>query len=125
MTTILIVDDDTHVLQNVREILELENYDVLLVSDGLAGVIAASQHHVDLVICDVVMPVFDGFMVFQQLRSMPETQHIPILFITGFKYNPILKRIVKEGESHCLFKPFRAHELLAAVSEALSSKAGA
>ncbi len=122
MTTILVIDDETHVLQNVREILELENYDVLLAEDGLKGVALARENHPALVICDVVMPVFDGFMLLQQLRFFPETSQIPLLFITGFRNNPIVKHILDRGESACLFKPFTIDALLSAVHETLSAE---
>lgn len=124
MATVLIIDDDTRVLQNVGEMLELENYGVLLVSDGLEGITIARQRPVDLVICDIVMPVFDGFMVLKQLRAFADTRHIPLLFITGFKHNPLVKQVLEESESECLFKPFTVDELLAAVSRTMSKQIG-
>lgn len=121
MTTILVIDDETQVLKNVREILEMENYAVLVADDGLQGIALARENQPDLVICDVVMPVFDGFMLLQQLRVFPETSHIPLLFITGFRNNPLVQKILDSGESACLFKPFTIDALLAAVHEPFSA----
>jgi two-component system, sensor histidine kinase and response regulator len=52
MTTILAIEDDTKIRENIQEILELEGFDVLTAANGKIGVQLAQAHHPDLIICD-------------------------------------------------------------------------
>lgn len=57
MPTILLIEDNVEIRENTTEILEMANYKILTAPDGEAGVQLALEHHPDLIICDITMPV--------------------------------------------------------------------
>lgn len=60
MKTILLIEDNTEVRENTAEILELANFKVLQAENGKIGVEIANANSIDLIICDIMMPVLDG-----------------------------------------------------------------
>ena len=60
MKTILLIEDNEEIRENMGEILELSNYKVLTAADGKEGVALAIQNKPDLIVCDIMMPVLDG-----------------------------------------------------------------
>lgn len=121
MATILVIDDETVLLRNVRDALELEGYNVLAAEDGLRGIKVATEHLPNLVICDLAMPILDGFTVHQELRTHAETRHIPLIFITGMRDVAEVNRMLEARDQDYLFKPFTLDELLSAVRKHLES----
>ncbi len=69
MKTILIIEDNLDVRENTAEILELANYKVLQAENGKQGVELAQQVKPDLIICDIMMPVLDGYGVIHLLSK--------------------------------------------------------
>ena len=61
MNTILLIEDNQNIRENTAEILELANYKVITAENGKLGVEAALKHKPDLIICDIMMPVLDGY----------------------------------------------------------------
>ena len=80
--TILCVDDDPISLGLLRSALENE-YKLFFARNGTEALNAVSKHSIDLILLDVQMPDINGFVVAQRLKSNPETEHIPIIFITS------------------------------------------
>lgn len=120
MTTILVIDDETTVLRNVREMLEMEGYDVVTAADGLQGLAVATRNRPDLVICDIVMPLMSGFAVLRELRQHAETADTPVLLITGVYQEATLAAYLATHRVACLYKPFRIDEFLGAVHAQLA-----
>lgn len=80
---VLIVEDDI-ALRNVYEMrLKLENYDVLVASDGEEGLSIAVKEKPDLVLLDLMMPKISGMDVLDILKSTPETKKIPVIILTA------------------------------------------
>lgn len=63
MKKILIIEDERLVRENLVELLTFENFQVLEATDGLRGVKLAEQEQPDLILCDVMMPILDGYGV--------------------------------------------------------------
>ncbi len=80
---VLVVDDDQTAVAFVRAALDSEQYEVIGVSDGLAGVSQAHDETPDLIILDVYMPRQPGFYTLRTLKSDPETKNIPVVMLTG------------------------------------------
>ncbi|MCH8550384.1 MAG: response regulator [Natronospirillum sp.] len=113
--TILIIEDDRSVLENVAEIMELEGYATLQALNGGEGLTVARQQQPDLIVCDIMMPVMDGFDTLKRLRSDPEISRIPFIFLTA-KVADGDKRLGRElGADDYLTKPFTRVGLLRAV----------
>ena len=80
---VLVVDDDQTAVAFVRAALEPEKYEVIGVSDGLAGLSRAREEPPDLIILDVYMPRQPGFYTLRDLKDDPKTKNIPVIMLTG------------------------------------------
>ena len=69
--------------ENIAEILELASYRVYKAENGKKGIELAQQHRPDLIICDIMMPVMDGYAVLHILHQSPECSQIPVIFLTA------------------------------------------
>ncbi|MCB0697758.1 MAG: response regulator, partial [Chitinophagaceae bacterium] len=83
MKTILLIEDNTDIRENLAEILELANYKVLTAPDGQAGVTLAVQNIPDIIVCDIMMPILDGYGVIHMLQKNKDTVNIPFIFLTA------------------------------------------
>ena len=79
MKTILVIEDNEDVRENTAEILEMANYKVLQAENGRQGVDIAQHARPDLIICDIMMPVLDGYGVIHLLNKNAETASIPFI----------------------------------------------
>src|SRR5437867_2505360 len=103
MPPILVVDDDTKILNLVRAYLEREGYAVITASDGRAALAAVRESHPRLVVLDVMLPELDGIAV---LRTLRESSNIPVLILSA--RGAIADRVygINEGADDYLAKPF-------------------
>ena len=115
-TTILTADDDPQLLRLVARNLQLEDYDVLVASDGQQALEQIEQHVPDLVLLDVMMPRMDGFTVCQRVR---EFSAVPIIIVTARGQDQDKVRGLDLGADDYLTKPFSIEELLARVRAVL------
>jgi anti-anti-sigma factor len=115
MTTILAIEDETKIRENIQEILELEGFDVLTAENGRLGVQLAQEHHPDLIICDVMMPELDGYDVLVTLRQDPNTLKIPFIFLSARATKADFRKGMSLGADDYLTKPFTPGELREAI----------
>jgi len=115
-TTILTADDDPQLLRLIARNLELEDYQVLVASDGQQALEQIEQHVPDLVLLDVMMPRMDGFTVCQRVR---EFSAVPIIIVTARGQDQDKVRGLDLGADDYLTKPFSIEELLARVRAVL------
>jgi CheY-like chemotaxis protein len=80
---IMVVDDDLDILEVIGLILELEGYDVELISNGREVFEHISDFHPDLIIMDVMLGNMDGREICNSIKNQPETLHIPIILISA------------------------------------------
>ena len=127
MKTILLIEDNNEVRENTAEILELSSYKVLQAENGKLGVEIANSNHIDLIICDIMMPVLDGYGVIHLLSKNVKTSSIPFIFLTAKSERGDFRKGMEMGADDYITKPFDDIELLKAVesrlkkSEALKS----
>ena len=79
---ILVVDDEASNLQLLRQILQ-DHYRLLFAKDGARALELAQQERPELILLDVMMPGMSGYDVCHQLKSMPATSSIPVIFVTA------------------------------------------
>ncbi len=123
MKTILVIEDEREVRENVAEILELEDFNVITAEDGSIGVQLARKYHPDLILCDIMMPQMDGYGAIAELRQQDATATIPFIFITAKAERHDLRRGMELGAHDYLTKPFTPSELRNAVVAQLSKRA--
>lgn len=120
MKKILIIEDNDELRENTAEIIELSNYKVITAADGKAGVELALKEKPDLVICDIMMPVLDGYGVYHLLSKHKETATIPFIFLTAKSEKADFRKGMGMGADDYIMKPFDGIELLNAVEMRLN-----
>lgn len=75
MKKILLIEDNVDVRENTAEILELAGYDVITAENGKLGVEKAIKESADLIICDIMMPVLDGYGTLHMLSKNENSSH--------------------------------------------------
>ncbi len=119
MKKILLIEDNPNIRENTAEILELANYTVLTAENGKIGVEIAIQEVPDLIICDIMMPVLDGYGVLHMLQKNPATKHIPFIFLTAKTERADFRKGMELGADDYITKPFDGTELMNAVESRL------
>ncbi len=112
---ILLIEDNAELRENTVEILELANFDVLSAENGKIGVDIAIKEKPDLIICDIMMPVLDGYGVIHLLGLNEETKHIPFIFLTAKTEKSDFRKGMEMGADDYITKPFDDVELLRAI----------
>ncbi len=119
MTHILLIEDNKEVRENTAEILELAGYEVTTAVEGKKGVDAVHKSKPDLIICDIMMPVLDGYGVLHLLSKQAETAHIPFIFLSAKADRSDVRKGMDMGADDYITKPFDKIELLNAVESRL------
>lgn len=117
--TILLVEDDTAVRENMAEILELAGYRVVQASDGRRGIELARSEHPDLIVCDIMMPEIDGYGVLHVVGRDPKTMDVPFIFLTARTEAADVRKGMELGADDYIAKPFDESTLLAAIESRL------
>lgn len=115
MKTILVVEDNDIIREDVAEMLELANYKVITAINGKEGFELAKQNLPDLIISDIMMPVVDGFGMLHLLRRDPNTEAIPVIFLTSKTERNDFRNAMESGADDFITKPFNNDELLKAL----------
>ena len=116
---ILVVDDEPKIRQFIKEVLELQDYEVTTAASGPDALQQLQRLRVDLILMDLMMPVMDGYEVSHLLREHPATKDVPVIIVTA-KGERKDRQLGLEGPTYnYLMKPFQIEELLAKVSEVL------
>ncbi|GAB1541529.1 hypothetical protein NUACC21_42000 [Scytonema sp. NUACC21] len=118
--TILVVDDDAHIRELLRQSLEAEGYNVREAKDGMDAIAQVKTVKPDLIILDVMMPQINGFDVAAVLKNNPQTIDIPIIILSIIEDK---ERGYRLGIDRCLTKPIYKEELLKDISVLLSQGA--
>ena len=114
--SILVVDDEPHVLKLVRANLESSGYKVLTATDGAEAVALVEQELPDLIILDLMLPKMDGYAVCRRVR---EFSSVPIIMLTARSAQVDLVHGFEVGADDYLTKPFSVTELLMRVGAVL------
>jgi len=114
---ILVIDDEDVVLDGVERICTAEGMSVDKARSGAEGLAALDTRACRLVLCDIMMPVMDGFQVLDEMqRRFP---HIPVIISTGFSTVEHAVRSLYAGAIDFVPKPFTADELLSSMTRGL------
>lgn len=111
MRTILLIDDNTEILENLKEYLEVDGYKVLTANTGKAGVELAMEYIPDLIVCDVLMPEIDGYEVLHLLVESVKTHEIPFIFSSSKSEKVDRTYALKLGADDYIIKPFEPKAL--------------
>ncbi len=110
---VLVVDDVPDNLSVLHDALDESGYTVLVATSGEAALQRAKQALPDIILLDAMMPGMDGFEVAKRLKAMPETAHIPIIFMTGLTETEYLVAALEAGGVDYVTKPIKPKEVMA------------
>ncbi len=115
---ILLVEDDPNFGPMLRDFLKLNNYEVVLATNGIEGLEKFKQGEFDLVLLDVMMPYKDGFTLATEIRKYDED--IPIIFITARTMKEDVIKGYQSGADDYITKPFDSEVLLYKINSLIS-----
>jgi DNA-binding response OmpR family regulator len=115
---ILLIEDDIRLATALAVRLNAAGYEVLRAADGVQGLRLALDHHPDLIIMDIWMPVGLGFSVAQRLQGLG-LGDIPIIVMTASKLEGLQQAAKSLGAVAFFEKPYRAEELLETIARVL------
>lgn len=122
MARVLVIDDDSGLLQMVKLMLEREGHTAILAEGGEAGLEAAQTQSPDVAIIDLMMPGISGYDVTRQLRANPATARVPVLILTARSQPMDRQMALNAGATSFMSKPVSSRELTSRIAEILSGK---
>jgi signal transduction histidine kinase len=114
---LLIVEDDLHLIEGMKEILSIHDYDVVTAIDGVQALKVLAEMPVppDLIVSDIMMPHMDGYEFLRTLRQDPQWDTVPFIFLTA-KAEPEDRRTARRmGIEDFVVKPFDTRLLLSTI----------
>jgi CheY-like chemotaxis protein len=106
MTKILLVEDNNEIRENTTEILELAGYHVTTAVNGKEGYEMAQKETPDLIVCDIMMPVLDGYGLLHLINKNEGLKTIPFIFLTAKTERSDFRKGMEMGADDYLTKPF-------------------
>lgn len=113
--TVLIVDDNANNLATLSDYLVEYDFEVLIARNGEQGLLRAQLAHPALILLDIVMPGMDGFETCRRLKADPNTQAIPVIFLTALTETEHKVKGFQLGAVDYITKPLQREEVLARV----------
>jgi DNA-binding response OmpR family regulator len=109
--TILLIEDEPHIVLGITDALSFEGYDVVTADNGQAGVAKAKQVRPDAILLDLMLPDKNGYQVCQEIRSFDSD--VPIVMLTARSQESDKIRGFDAGADDYVTKPFGVGELVA------------
>jgi CheY-like chemotaxis protein len=117
ISSILLVDDEPDLLDNLSLPLVMAGYQTITARDGLEALDILQTRPVDLILADINMPHMGGYQLYQRVRENPQWAAIPFLFLTGCRFlsDGEIRYGKDMGVDEYLVKPIRTEQLLLVV----------
>lgn len=112
---VLIVEDDAAIRESLKDLLELDGYEVYTAEHGRAALGVLREHKPAVILMDLMMPEMNGFEFLAQRRNDPEIAAIPVVVMTA---EPALARRLGNDAAAVFFKPFDVHALIPTIAAA-------
>ncbi|PZV04540.1 MAG: hypothetical protein DCF32_12255 [Leptolyngbya sp.] len=122
MAKILVIEDEAGVRDSIVDILNAEDFIVDSAVNGEEGLRQIREFHPDLVICDIMMPVLDGYGVLEQVRQTPDLVTLPFVFLSAKAERNDFRSGMDLGANDYLTKPFTYDDLLRMIRTRLAAQ---
>jgi DNA-binding response OmpR family regulator len=116
-TSVLVVDDEPQVVWMLQFSLDAEGYQTLTARDGKAALEQLKEHHPQLMLLDIMMPVMDGWSVLEELQELPEKQRPRVIVVSARSSLRDRAKAAELGADAFIAKPFNVDDLLGVVHE--------
>ena len=120
--TILIADDEPHLLRLVKFRLERDGHTVIVAGDGETALAHIRRAHPDLCVLDVMMPRMGGFDVLRELRADDDLQDVRVIMLTARAQDADVEKGFDLGADDYISKPFSPQELRVRVAAQLEQR---
>jgi len=119
---ILIVDDERHITDLLRALLQLSGFNVIQSQNGAQCLKEVELVIPDLIILDIKMPVMDGWQVCEKLKSEDRTKKIPVIILSAYAGKEDRQKSLDLGADQFIAKPFEVPVLLKIVEKLIRGK---
>ena len=116
---ILVADDDERILRLLKDYLTFNGYEVLIAEDGKKALEIFKENKVELVLLDIMMPEYDGWIVCKEIRKVSD---VPIIILTAKDSDLDELFGFDIGADHYISKPFNIELLMARIKRLLNNK---
>lgn len=116
---ILLIDDDKTIAAALTIRLRAVGYEVTAVSDGNKGIVEAADKRPDVILLDIRMPGMDGYEVCQHLKDNPETNKIPVIFLSANATESTRQQAMDVGGFAFISKPYELAEVIDVIKSAM------
>ncbi len=117
--TIMVVDDNTDLVEILRITLESKGFNVRCAYSGQELLDSLEKQKPDLILLDIMMPQMDGLEVLTRLKGNPATASIPVILLTAKVQNEDVEKGYKLGTEHYIKKPFTNTQLMTGINRFL------
>lgn len=117
MFNILVVEDDENLRKLITAVLRRSRYNVLQAGDGKTALDIVESNHVDMMICDIMLPLMDGYELTHEVRSI--NKEMPILIVTARETLEDKRRGFAVGTDDYMVKPINMDEMLMRIGALL------
>lgn len=117
VASILIIEDEKIILENLNDLLEIFGYDCFTANNGVDGLMLGQNKLPDLIICDISLPGLNGFQVKAELNKSKETALIPFIYLTARAEKSSKTEGLALGANAYIIKPFKINELVEIVEK--------
>jgi PAS domain S-box-containing protein len=122
MKTILLIEDDLALAATIKNFFKLKGFEVLHADNGAEGIQMAFSFSPDAIVCDIDIPVADGYQVHKILNETPSTYLMPFIFLTAKTSIKDIRAGMQLGADDYITKPFDFNDLLNAVTTRISKR---
>jgi CheY-like chemotaxis protein len=123
MKKVLLIEDDKVLRENTAELLELAGYKVLTATNGKTGLNIAKDAKPEIIVCDIMMPVLDGYGVLEGLSKHQDTKFIPFIFLSAKTERKDVRKGMDMGADDYITKPFTEDEIISAIESRIAKVA--
>jgi len=116
---ILVIEDTESIRNELRDILIFEGMKVITAENGQEGIDKAKEHLPDLILCDIMMPLKNGYEVFDEIKINSNLMFIPFLFITAKATVENIREGMIMGADDYITKPFNVNLLIKSIESRL------
>lgn len=116
---IMVVENIKSTRDEIVNILELESFEVIEAENGMLGLQYSQKYLPDLILCDLLLPDFDGFTLLKLIREEPATSNTPFIFLTDKFVKKDFRNLMDLGADDYLTKPFTSEDLIKSIKTRL------
>jgi len=116
---VLVIDDERDVTNLIKVNLEDQGYDVFVAYNGPDAIAIARERKPEVIILDLAMPGMDGFSVMKVLKQDKETEHIPIIVLTGHDTKGYKQKSLMLGAAQYMTKPFSEKDIVEEIKKVI------